>query len=529
MNEILLLEERVKNTIRLGESHFREFKSAFFGPMENKQPRSVKEISRDISEALVAFGNADGGELLIGVEDHGEITGMSHSKNDIGKMLDAPRTHVHQESRLMLSHATKLEIDGKMILFFSVTKGTGTVYQLSDGRCVRRKDKETVPETPRRIQYERQEVKSREYDRQFVDGATVSDLDINLLRALADNYLKGLSVERYLQQIGVAEYSPNGLRLHNAALLLFANNIVKWHPRCQVRILKVEGSELKSGEEYNVTSDEQVHGNVFDLLITSWEKLRPFLAHKTEFGADGRFTQKYIYPEDACREALVNALAHRDYTINNGIDVFIFDNRMVIKSPGALLSSLSIEDLESLTGAHESRNSSITRALRENKFMRELGEGLKRIYRLMEDSDLKTPTLESTNISFSIILPHKSVFSDKQLEYLRLFEVFNLSRLQKRIVSLGISDREISPEDIYKAMSTDDRDTYDKEVTGLRESGILQTIRTNVVATQQARRKRVPKRKIGRFKVRPPKFLDEVSLRAEKLRSEEHTSELQSH
>ena len=87
------------------------------------------------------------------------------------------------------------------------------------------------------IQFERQEIKSREYDSQFVDGAMVTDLDFRLLQGIADQYIKGLGIERYLQQIGSAEYAQKGLRLKRAALLLFATDIDRWHPRSQVRFL----------------------------------------------------------------------------------------------------------------------------------------------------------------------------------------------------------------------------------------------------------------------------------------------------
>jgi len=508
MVEFLILQERAKNAIQLGESHFREFKSAWMGPDENKKPRPVKAICKDIGEALVAFANADGGELLIGVEDLGAITGIPHAEQDIQAMIEATQTHVHNESKLPILNTGKINIEEKVVLYFSVAKGSEEVYQLPDGRCVRRKDKETIPETPRRIHFERHEIKSREYDRHFVDGAIVNDLDIILLQNLADNYLRGLSIERYLQQIGVAEYAEGGLRLRMAALLLFAKDIQKWHPRCQVRILKIEGTRIESGENYNVLTDEQVHGNIFELLITSWEKMRPFLAYRTKFGSDARFIQKYIYPEDACREAIVNAIAHRDYCISNGIDVFIFNDRMEIKTPGALLSTLSIEDLEALEGAHESRNSLISRVLRENKFMRELGEGMKRIFSLMEESDLEKPRLHSDSNSFTITLPHKSVYSVREIEWLKIFDNFNLSRLQKKIVAIGIDGREISPDDIYKAMNTDDRDTYDREVTGLREASLLIEIRSNVEANRMSKRDQIPKREITRYKIRIPEIVN---------------------
>ena len=133
---------------------------------------------------------------------------------------------------------------------------------------------------------------------------------------------------------------------------------------------------LKTGKDYNVVNDEIITGNIFSLITNSWNKLRPFLAYKTEFGMEAKFEQKYIYPEEAIREALINAITHRDYSIQNGIDIFIFNNRLEVSSPGRLLSTISIDDLRALKGAHESRNSLISKILRENSFVRELGAGL---------------------------------------------------------------------------------------------------------------------------------------------------------
>lgn len=504
MSEILLLSDRVANTIRQGESHFREFKSAIHGKPGEKRPRLAKNICQDIGEALVAFANADGGDLLVGVEDDGEVTGVPHDADDISAMLRAPVTHVHSENSLPLSQAVRIRIDGQTILFFSVEKGTTEVYQLPDGRCVRRKERETIPEIAKRIILDRQELASREYDRQFADGVSLQDLDETLIQTIADGYLRGLGVERYLQQVGLADYTPGGLRIRMAAVLLFGKAIHRFHPRCQVRILKIAGTDLKSGEHYNVKTDEVVDGHIFSLLVNVWERLRPYLAYKTTFGADARFEQQFLYPEFACREAIVNAIAHRDYTISNGIDIFIFDNRIEVKSPGALLSTVILADLRRLEGTHESRNSLIAKVLRENKFMRELGEGLKRIFEIMRENELDVPQLANEGNSFSITLPNKSIFSSQEEEWLLMFQQFDLSSLQKKIIVLGMNDAEISPKDIYKAMNSDNRNAYDKEVTGLRTKDLLVEIRTNPAATSIARRERIPKNQVPRFRVKIP-------------------------
>jgi ATP-dependent DNA helicase RecG len=410
MDDILLLADKVRNTLILGESHFREFKSTVEGRPGNKKPRLTKSICADIGEALVSFSNADGGAVLIGVEDDGTITGIPHKEAEIQTMLHAINSHVYKDQQLPLNNASKLVLEDKIILYFSVNKGTTMIYQLPDGRCVRRKDRSTMPASIDQIQFERQEIKAREYDSQFVDGAIVTDLDLRLLQGIADQYIKGLSIERYLQQIGLAEYAQNGLRLKKAALLLFATDIDRWHPRSQVRILKVKGNKLEAGEKYNVISDDIVKGNIFELILKSWEHLRSYLAYKTEFGTNSKFEQKYIFPEDAVREVILNAIAHRDYSIANAIEIYIFNDRMEIKSPGALLSTLTIKNLYELEGSHESRNSLIASVLRENKLMREIGEGMKRIFSLMQEQKLEKPELYSNGlwfrVTFSNNMPH---------------------------------------------------------------------------------------------------------------------------
>lgn len=504
MNEPLLLIERVKNTILLGESHFREFKSANEGKPGQKQLRNPTKICREIGEALVAFTNADGGDLLIGVEDSGEITGLEHNEDQIETMLNAPYSHVYENQKLPLIYRTKIKIDEKIILFFSVSKSDGQIYQLPDGRCVRRKDKETIPIDFNTIIIERSEQRSRDYDREFIDGANVTDLELELLSELSRNYLPGISIEKYLQQIGLGEYTPAGLRLRRAAIILFSKKIENWIPRCELRVIKVNGNELLSGADYNVTVDERFVGNVFTLLTNGWDFLRPYLIGRTEFGPDATFQSQYIYPEIACREALVNAIAHRDYTISNSIDFVIYSDRLTIKSPGLLLSSIKIEDLLLFKNVHESRNTYVAKVLRENKFMREMGEGIKRIYQILNDNEIGSPKIESKENCFHLTIENKSIYSHKELEWLSLFESYRLNKLQKRIVALGLHDKEISPHDIYKALATTDRDTYDSVVTSLRVLGILEEIRTSTAATAISKLHKTKKQKIGRYKVVSP-------------------------
>lgn len=199
-SDVLQLVERIRNEIQLGESQFTEFKSALEGRPGAKKARQVIQICRDIGNELVAFANADGGVLIVGVEDDRTVTGVPHSEEDIESMLGATRSHVFAGQALPMIDAAKVKIDSYFILFFSVSKGTSQIYQLPDGRCVRRRDRESLPVTFDKIQFERREIVSREYERQFVDGASVNDLDLDEIQIAANAVFPGMSPSKYLQQ-----------------------------------------------------------------------------------------------------------------------------------------------------------------------------------------------------------------------------------------------------------------------------------------------------------------------------------------
>lgn len=504
MDDTLTLAQRAKNSIMLGESHFREFKTALEGKPGAKHPRKTTAICGEIGEALVAFANADGGELFIGVEDDGTITGLQHSEQEIAEMKNAINTHILDAQEFPVQINEVLTIEGKRILFLCVTKSVQRIYQLPDGRCMRRQDKSSIPASFDEIQFERKEAYSREFDRVYVDDATASDLDLTLVQQMADSLLSGMSPEQYLQQMNLAEYGMGGLKIKRAALLLFAKDISKWFPRSQIRILRVNGDQLLPGDKYNVISDDFITGNIFYLLSAGWERLRPYLSQKTMLSAEAKFEQTFVYPENACREALVNAIAHRDYSINNPVTIYIFDNKLSFESPGELLSTINVDDLRKGIGVHESRNSNIARVLRENKLMRELGEGIRRIFDLLKAQELAPPQIQSRESRFIISMNHQSIYTEREQMWLSLFREYDFDQYQKRIVIAGIDGRKLSQAMIYAALGTHDRNLYDRSVTTLRIRGVLSEICSPAKASLQAKRQGKKKRDIARFVVLTP-------------------------
>jgi RNA recognition motif. (a.k.a. RRM, RBD, or RNP domain) len=124
---------------------------------------------------------------------------------------------------------------------------------------------------------------------------------------------------------------------------------------------------------------------------------------------------------------------------------------------------------------------------------------------LMEENDLIQPELNSDLTSFTVTLFNQSVFNNQQQAWLKMFEEYNLSRNQQRIVVAGMNGRELSPSDIERAMNTQDLNTYNIEVTFLRNTEILELTRSQSTRSALAKRKDQSKKDIPCFKVKDPR------------------------
>jgi ATP-dependent DNA helicase RecG len=475
MDNILRLKERVEIALEISESYYREFKSGYEGPPDNKVARDIKEIKYDIAKTLVAFANADGGELFIGIEDNNKVTGLPHTQNQIDEILKSYKDCVLADTPVPLKQATIIDYNGKSIVYFSVSKGSEYVHLTSKGECFQRRDRESVPTASEKIVFQREEKISREYDRDFVEIAKVTDLDHDLLQAVGQRISKLISAEKLLQYLDLAEFDGNTLRLRRAALLLFSKKSSKWHPRSQVRILKVRGTEEKTGKDFNIAEVGEANGNIFELIESSWDLLRPHLTD-TKFSDDALFKTQIMYPELACREALINAITHRDYSNEGrGIEVKIYDDRLTIENPGELLSSITLQDLESLSGVHQSRNTYVSRVLRETGYIRELGEGIRRIYDLLKNNDMIPPKISSGNKTYSITLFYKQVYTKEEQLWLDNFKSFELSREQKTVIRLGVNGRLISAKEIFETVGIVDEKAYRELIESLRKLGLIET------------------------------------------------------
>jgi ATP-dependent DNA helicase RecG len=222
------------------------------------------------------------------------------------------------------------------------------------------------------------------YETQPVRGATLEDVDQDLIQEYAR--LRGLDqpTERLLRGLNLLVEDT----LTVAGVLLFAREPGRWLPRAGVDFLKFEGTTIELGEAFNLVKRQELTAPLPRLIRRTWELVGTFV--RTRRRLQGlEMTEQPEYPDFAWREVIVNAIAHRDYSITGtAIQVRMFDDRLEVESPGGLPGIVTVENIRR---RHFSRNPHIVGVLKTWHYMEELGFGVDRVFREMEAVGAPSP------------------------------------------------------------------------------------------------------------------------------------------
>lgn len=346
--------------------------------------KSVRIHPRDLANTLIAFANADGGRLLIGVEDDGSVSGVDPT---------AQREQIDALLRAAYEYCTpSIQVDYKLYPFQGThvlvidTPPSPRVHNHANGRVFLRvldRDQPLNADETMRVAFGKGQAS---YEAQPVRGATLEAVDHGLVREHAR--LRGLDqpVERILTGLNLLMDDT----LTIAGVLLFAQEPARWLPRAGVDFLKFEGTEVNLGGAFNLVKREDLSAPLPRLIRRAWEVIEPHI--RTRHHLQGlEMVGQPEYPDFAWREIVVNAIAHRDYSITGtSIQVRIFDDRLEVESPGGLPGIVTVENIRQ---RHFSRNPILVGVLRTWHYIEELGFGIDRVFRAMEDIGAPPPTI----------------------------------------------------------------------------------------------------------------------------------------
>lgn len=381
---------------------------------ENKyfDRKSGKIKPSDLSKHISAFANADGGTIVIGLDDNKIIEGVNQfGEKKINDFINAPKNCCkpmpRYEYELIDVTNSQGELDRILMLHISesVDQIIRTINDLTYLRIGDRSE-EMRGDNLRNLEYEKS---ARHYEDEINPDAEMSDLDEELLKRYAEHIgATDLSFKEILNARGFIKRQGKKERLTNAAVLLFAKNVYQFYPNCRIRFLRYDGNYAQVGTDINLIRDTEIECSLLEIIDKAKDfistQLREFtmLNEKT-----GKFQVVPEYPEFAWQEGIVNAVVHREYALTGSyIKVTMYDDRLEIESPGKLPNIVTVTNIRE---TRFSRNPRISRVLTEMGWVRELNEGVKRIYSDMERFFLEAPIYSEPEQSVRLVLKNNII------------------------------------------------------------------------------------------------------------------------
>jgi len=353
-----------------------------------------------LAETLVAFANADGGTILIGVTPEGIVTGDVLSEDVEGVLVQAlglcrppVATEWGQEE---LSQGTVIHI---------TVARSPELHSLADGRVLIRHGPENRPLGGDAIRQLAATKSSGDFEAEPVGGATRDDLD----QAIIEEYMEKRAergrrpirgtVDEHLMDIGAL--TPDGTPTVSG-LLLFGKCPQEYLPQSGVVFVRFVGTEPRGKDGLaGYGRRAELEGPLARLLEAAWN----IVWEEMRVGAvvtDLKREEQPEYPRFAVREALVNAVAHRDYRLSGRrVEIRMFEDRLEVISPGGLPGYITIDNI---VEEHFSRNPRIVAGLFQWGYIEELGLGIDRMIEEMLQHGHPAPEFKATPYSFGVTL-----------------------------------------------------------------------------------------------------------------------------
>jgi len=435
------------NLLTEGESETVEFKP------------SLSQTDK-ILECVSAFSNTNGGILVIGVRDTGEVIGV-----DIGKRtLESLANTIKQNTDPVIYPSISVEnVEGKNVIVIEVEESKSKPVFAFDKvyKRVGRSNQRVTSDEIRKLALEGKRIY---WDEAICEGAKLDDIDEEKIRW----FLKEARRERELNipmDASVAEVLMRlnllkGEALTNASILLLGKSPQKFFLQAEVRCVRFKGNEpVKPFIDMRVIS-----GTIIDQVDKSLDFVLEHIPKAVWLDGKLQREEKYQYPPDAFREAIVNAICHRDYEERGDIQIRVFDDFLEVWSPGKLPEPLRLEDLKK---THKSvpRNPLLARQLFWIKFVEEVGTGTNDMIDYCREWGIPEP--EFKHVTGDFVVTFFGKLTDKY------YEDMGLNERQIKVVTYVRKNNSITNREFRKLFPDLTRETLRKDLNDLVTKRIL--------------------------------------------------------
>lgn len=380
--------DEIKKIIQNGENSYIEFKE-----------EEIK--AKELAEEIVAFSNSEGGMILIGVDDEGNIKGVKDDKIEETVMNICRNNCIPHIIPLYES----IEVEGKRIAVITVPKGLNKPYYTADHKYYIRVG------TTKRIASKEELLRlfeasgSLHFDISPVEGTSIKDLNIDIIR---DYFMKyntfdlleepEESVERILVNADILKEADGRKLCTVGGLLVFGKNPEKHLPQNGVSFAHFKGNEITD----ELIDKKIITGRIQDIAEQLMVVIKNNMLIPSVINGLKR-EDKEEYPMIVMREAIVNSLVHRNYSISGSkIRVLMYDDRIEFRSPGRLPNTVTIEKMK--IGVSYARNPFLVKYMENMRYIDQLGRGIPMILKKMKEAGAKEPLLMEQGEEFVLTI-----------------------------------------------------------------------------------------------------------------------------
>jgi ATP-dependent DNA helicase RecG len=376
--------------------------------METENMEFKEKWTDDSLKTICAFANTSGGELIIGISDKGEIIGVK----DIEKLIRDLPNKIRDKLKITPSISVE-EKEGRKILHIKIFPSSIPVSY--EGKFYIRSGSTTQELKDTELAYFLLEKMGKTWD-SLSSGFDISEIDfstIEMFKNLAKNRIPSIkefdSVEKIFLNLKLFDENE---KITNAGILLFGKEPQKRFISATVRVGRFKNST-------HIVDTVVIEGNLFKQVEEVMNAIKKHL--NVRFEIKGVVRQDvWDYPLEALREAVINALIHRDYLSPAEIQIKIYDDRIWIWNPGKLPPQIKLEELKKEHSSYP-RNPLIANAFYLAGFIERWGSGTERMVQLCMEQGLPEPEYKEEFGGFSVYF-YKDIYTEENLRKMGLNE-----------------------------------------------------------------------------------------------------------
>lgn len=404
-----MTKEELNSVISMGEGYQAEFKV------------TVPSKLREIAEEVCAFANAAGGLVLIGVDDNNDVTGVLIDNRQKSAIQDA----INSITPKLICKLSEVNLAEGNVFVIEVPSGPSKPYVYSGAIYVR-----IGPNSQKLSSAEEMREFFQKSDKIFFDEAPCpgflvpDEIDKDVYNLFIDEAGITRSTPQ-MQVLANLKLFENEPVVKNGAVLFFGSEPQRYFEKAITRCVLYDGEDKRF-----IADDKRFEGPLYKQYVESLRWLKGKLNIKYDIEGQGSGPRKEIWeiPETVFKEAVVNALSHRDYYEKGAtILIEVFDNRVEISNPGGLVSAIRPEQFGTKSF---SRNPLIFGLFNRMDLVEQVGSGIQRMRDLMAGADLPEPTYFFEGM-FSLKLHRKINWQHKRVKYIDI-----LSENQMKIMDL---------------------------------------------------------------------------------------------